>query len=203
MYPPVSKMHAGSVCVSVIHRSWTWTTGSLTCARDYSCACVYTRGFGHTDSERASTTFVTRKKSQMFLVLLTGFEPQSNDSDALPIGHLTPSHVYNIIQLYTIQLYTIQYKWFCLVVVTLIDCFPSSIIYLYIFSSSFNIPRPHFVRSLLVASGFVCCCSLSSSMYITATSRILLIQCTSSVPMSGLLFELWASPKSILDSFGA
>ena len=38
--------------VSVIHRAWT-TTGSLQCVRDHSCACAYTRGVGHTDSESA------------------------------------------------------------------------------------------------------------------------------------------------------
>ena len=35
-----------------IHRSLTWTTGALTCVRDHSCSCVYTRGLGHTTSHR-------------------------------------------------------------------------------------------------------------------------------------------------------
>ena len=39
-------VHAGSFCVSVFHRTRTWTTWSLTCVRDHSCACVYTRGLG-------------------------------------------------------------------------------------------------------------------------------------------------------------
>ena len=40
--------------VSVIHRTLTWTTGSLTCVRDHCYTCVYTHGgFGHTDSESA------------------------------------------------------------------------------------------------------------------------------------------------------
>ena len=30
-----------------------WTTRSLTCVCDRSCACVYTQGVGHTDSESA------------------------------------------------------------------------------------------------------------------------------------------------------
>ena len=34
------KAHAGSLRVSVVHRIRTWTTGSLTCARDHSYACV-------------------------------------------------------------------------------------------------------------------------------------------------------------------
>ena len=29
----------------------TWTTGSLASVRDRSCACVYTQGVGHTDSD--------------------------------------------------------------------------------------------------------------------------------------------------------
>ena len=37
------KVHAGSFRVSVIHRTLTWTTGSLTRILDHSCACVYTR----------------------------------------------------------------------------------------------------------------------------------------------------------------
>ena len=32
--------------VSVIHRTLTWTTGSLTCVRDHSYACVFTQGLG-------------------------------------------------------------------------------------------------------------------------------------------------------------
>ena len=35
---PVSKVHAGSFRVYVIHRTLTWTTGSLTCVRDRSYA---------------------------------------------------------------------------------------------------------------------------------------------------------------------
>ena len=34
------------VSVNVIHRTLMWTTGSLTCLRDHSCACVYTWGLG-------------------------------------------------------------------------------------------------------------------------------------------------------------
>ena len=42
-----SKVHAGSFRVFAIHRTLTWTTGSLTCVLDYSYACVYTQGVGH------------------------------------------------------------------------------------------------------------------------------------------------------------
>ena len=39
------QVHAGSCRVSIIYRTLTWTTGSLTCVRDHFCACVFTRGF--------------------------------------------------------------------------------------------------------------------------------------------------------------
>ena len=59
MYPSVSKVNAGSFRVSVIHRTMTWTTGSLTCVRDHSYACAYTRGLG--TQTAVSTTFLTDK----------------------------------------------------------------------------------------------------------------------------------------------
>ena len=61
------KVHAGSFCVSVIHQTPTWTTGSLMCTRDHSYACVYTQG-GWVHRQRVSTTFFTLKKlSQIFV----------------------------------------------------------------------------------------------------------------------------------------
>ena len=40
-------MHAGSFHVSIIHRTLAWTTGSVTCVRDHSYACIpYTQGLG-------------------------------------------------------------------------------------------------------------------------------------------------------------
>ena len=57
-----------SFLVSVIHRTLTWTTGYLACVRDHPCACVYSRGgWAH---GRVSTTFLTRKNSPLFLMLL-------------------------------------------------------------------------------------------------------------------------------------
>ena len=48
IYPPVSKVHAGSFCVSVIHQTLIWTIGSFTCVRDNSYMCVWThRGWAH------------------------------------------------------------------------------------------------------------------------------------------------------------
>ena len=40
------SVHAGSFWVSVIQRTLTWTTGSLLCVCDHSCACVYTQELG-------------------------------------------------------------------------------------------------------------------------------------------------------------
>ena len=60
---PVLQVHDGSFRFSVVHRTLTGITGSLTCVRDRSYACVYTRGVGHTDRQRVSTTFLTRKKT--------------------------------------------------------------------------------------------------------------------------------------------
>ena len=46
----------------------------LTCVRGHSCACVYTQELGTLTASRHN--ILTRKKSQVFLVLLTGFEPR-------------------------------------------------------------------------------------------------------------------------------
>ena len=48
IYPSVRKVHAGSVCVFLIHRTLTQTTGYLTCVRvrDHYYACVYTLAGG-------------------------------------------------------------------------------------------------------------------------------------------------------------
>ena len=59
-----SKVHAGSCRVSEIHRTLTWTTGSLTCVglRDHSYACLHTRGLGNdTDSESAQHFWLGKK----------------------------------------------------------------------------------------------------------------------------------------------
>ena len=74
--PHLSKVHAGSFRVSVIHRTLTWTTASLKRARDYVCACVQTREVEHTDSESAQP-FGLGKTHNFCPVLLTGFEPRS------------------------------------------------------------------------------------------------------------------------------
>ena len=65
------------VCVSVIHRTLTWTTWSWTYVRDLSYACVYTRGLGWANQQRVSTTFFVSEKLTICIVLLTGFEPSS------------------------------------------------------------------------------------------------------------------------------
>ena len=83
IYPPVSKVHAGSFHVFVTHRTLTvtWTTGSLRCVRDYCYSCVYTRGLGTcTSTVRQHNVFDSEKFSQICLMLLTqaGFEPPIN-----------------------------------------------------------------------------------------------------------------------------
>ena len=69
------KVHAGSYHVSVIHQSLTWTAESLRCVRDHSYACVYTRELG-TPTVSQHSIFDSEKVSQIFLVLLTGFDSQ-------------------------------------------------------------------------------------------------------------------------------
>ena len=62
---PVLQVYAGSFRVSVIHRTPTWTTGSLTCVRDHSHTCVYTRGLG-TQTACHHNIFDSEKLSQFF-----------------------------------------------------------------------------------------------------------------------------------------
>ena len=54
---PVLPVHAGSLHVSIIHRTLTWTTWSFTCERDHYCAS--TRGLTH--RQRVSIIYLTRK----------------------------------------------------------------------------------------------------------------------------------------------
>ena len=52
-YPLVSKVHAGSLRVSVIHRTLTRATGALTCVRDHYYACKSIRvGLGTPTASR-------------------------------------------------------------------------------------------------------------------------------------------------------
>ena len=52
--------------VSVIHQSLTWTTGSLTCVRDHSYACVYTQGLGTLTTSQHN--ILTKKNSHKFVL---------------------------------------------------------------------------------------------------------------------------------------
>ena len=72
---PVLQVHAGPFRISVIHWTLTWTTGSLTCIRDHSYACVYTLGLG-TPTMNQHNIFDSEKLSLIFLVLLIGFQPR-------------------------------------------------------------------------------------------------------------------------------
>ena len=71
------KVRAGSYRVSTTHRTLTWTTWALTCVRDHSYACVYTRGLGTPTASQHNICY-SEKLSQIFLGLLTqtGFEPR-------------------------------------------------------------------------------------------------------------------------------
>ena len=55
--------------VSIIHRTLTWTTGSLTCVRSY--VCVYTQGWGTPTTSQQN--ILTLKNSYKF-VLCSGRE---------------------------------------------------------------------------------------------------------------------------------
>ena len=73
---PVLQVHAGSFHLSIIHQTltMTWTTGSLMCIHDHSYACLYTWGLGTLMSQH--NIFDSKKRSPIFLVFLTGFEPR-------------------------------------------------------------------------------------------------------------------------------
>ena len=90
--PSPASVHAGSFCVSVMHQTLTWTTGSLTGVRDHSYAWVYTHVGCGAYRQWVSTTvniFYSEKLSRISVVLLTGFKlrswnPLDLESDALP-----------------------------------------------------------------------------------------------------------------------
>ena len=57
------QVHAGYVRVSIIHRTLTWTTGSLTCVHGLSYACVYTRGWVGTPTASQHNLFDSQNLS--------------------------------------------------------------------------------------------------------------------------------------------
>ena len=69
-YPTVinfRKCMLGSFRASIIHRTRTCTTGSLTCVRDHPYACVYnTRGFGQHRQRVSTILFDSGKKLSQF-----------------------------------------------------------------------------------------------------------------------------------------
>ena len=73
--------------VSLIHRTLTWTTGSLTCVRSH--ARVYTRGWGTPTTSQHNS--LTRKNSHKFVLCsrrdsnLWSWNPSDLEADALPI----------------------------------------------------------------------------------------------------------------------
>ena len=78
------SVHSGSFPVSVIHRTLTRTTGSLSYVCDHSCACVYIRGSGTStasqhnifDSEKPTNFYYAPDGIRTYVLL---------ESDALPI----------------------------------------------------------------------------------------------------------------------
>ena len=93
-------LYAGSFRVWVIHRTLTWTTGSLTRVRDHSYSYLYTRGLG-TQTACEHNLCDSEKLSQLFLVLLTqaGLEPPvfgifDLESDTLPTE--PPRHPFTV-----------------------------------------------------------------------------------------------------------
>ena len=74
---PALQVYPGSVRVSAIHGTLTWTTWSLTCVRDHSYACLCIRMVGWAHRQRVSATLWTRKTpDEFFLAFLTGLEPR-------------------------------------------------------------------------------------------------------------------------------
>ena len=69
-YPTLinDKVHAGYFRVSVIHRTRTWTTGSLTCSTcSFLCStCTHRGSWAH--RQRVATTFLTRKNDHKFFL---------------------------------------------------------------------------------------------------------------------------------------
>ena len=91
MYPSVSKVHVGSLCVSVIHQtlSLTWTTGSLACVHYMIIlmhVCKHT-GIGHMTASQHNIT--DWEKNQVFLVLLRSSCSSSTNSVTMSV---TPYH---------------------------------------------------------------------------------------------------------------
>ena len=70
------EVHAGSFRASILHRTLTWTTGSLTCVRDHSYTCVYTRGLGTPTTCQHNVFDLEETIINVLLVLLTEFEPR-------------------------------------------------------------------------------------------------------------------------------
>ena len=72
---PVLQVYAGSFHVSVIHRTLTWTTGSLTGVRAHSYAMHIHTGVGHTDSKPVQH-FWLGKTPTNFSCAPDGIEPR-------------------------------------------------------------------------------------------------------------------------------
>ena len=85
--------------VSVIHRTLTWTTGSLTCVRSYACVC--TRGWCTPTASQHNINFWLGKTLTIFFLCsgrdsnLWTWNPLDFEADALPIEPPRP-HVRHV-----------------------------------------------------------------------------------------------------------
>ena len=88
-------MQCVRISVSVIHRTLTWTTGSLTCARDHSSACAYTRGLGTPTTSLHNILTRGGKNSHNLSCAPDGVRTQVSRSgvDALPTE--PPRHIHD------------------------------------------------------------------------------------------------------------
>ena len=97
IYPSVKCIR--SFCVSAIHQTLTWTTGSSTCVCDHSYVCVYTWGLVTPTASQHNIFYSEKNPHLGSLVLLRGVELGSwnVESDALqiePPRHLTITLIY-------------------------------------------------------------------------------------------------------------
>ena len=101
------QVHAGYSCVSIIHRTLTWATGSFTCVHGLSYACVYTQGLGTPTASQHS--LFDSEKVKVCFVPLTGFEPSTFGSTVQRSNHwANPSPPCKLVNKAVFLL------WFCL-----------------------------------------------------------------------------------------
>ena len=85
---------------SEIHRTLTWTTGSLTCVRDHSYACVYTRGLGTPTASQHNSFVSGEQLSHFYCAPDAGWIRISgrwlSSPTLYPLSHTVPPRVYEM-----------------------------------------------------------------------------------------------------------